>query len=67
MQKVRVILNGEDCTLEKPLLSDLLARLTLPRRFALAVNQEVVPKSLWHSVELKEGDEIEVVAAVGGG
>ncbi|MFJ5698224.1 sulfur carrier protein ThiS [Arthrobacter sp. NPDC093139] len=34
---------------------------------AVARNAEVVPRSLWHSTALSEGDEIELVTAVQGG
>jgi sulfur carrier protein len=34
---------------------------------AVARNSEVVPRSLWHSTALAEGDDIELVTAVQGG
>ncbi len=34
---------------------------------ALAVNDRVVPRSRWQSVELTDGDEIEIVRATAGG
>jgi sulfur carrier protein len=35
--------------------------------FAVALNYQVIPKSLYNSTVLKEGDKIEIVHAVGGG
>ena len=35
--------------------------------FAVALNFCVVPKSLYKSTHLKEGDKVEIVHAVGGG
>lgn len=46
----------------------LLARLALPpRRLAVAVNGEVLPRSEHPAQVLREGDEIEVIQAVAGG
>jgi len=46
----------------------LLARLGLPpRRLAVAVNGEVLPRSEHPAQFLREGDEIEVIQAVAGG
>jgi sulfur carrier protein len=46
----------------------LLARLALPpRRLAVAVNGEVLPRSEHPAQILREGDEIEVIQAVAGG
>ncbi len=36
-------------------------------RFAVAINREVIPRSEYESTLLKEGDEVEIVQAVGGG
>jgi sulfur carrier protein len=35
--------------------------------FAVAVNEEVVPKSKYESHKLSEGDRVEIVHLVGGG
>jgi sulfur carrier protein len=49
-------------------LADLVRTLGLEgRRIALEHNGVVVPKSLHASVELREGDRLEIVHAVGGG
>jgi sulfur carrier protein len=46
----------------------LLARLSFPpRRLAVAVNGEVLPRSEHPAQILREGDEIEVIQAVAGG
>lgn len=37
------------------------------RGVAVAVQGEVVPRGRWESTELREGDRVEVVAAIGGG
>jgi sulfur carrier protein len=49
-------------------LSDLIRMLGLsPKGVAVAVNETVVPRSLWDSAMLRAGDTIEVIRAVQGG
>lgn len=38
-----------------------------PRGVAVAVDREVVPRSLWDQVVVREGTDVEVVAAAAGG
>ncbi len=38
-----------------------------PKQVAVAINGEVVPRSGWSGVSIKDGDVVEVVRAVGGG
>ena len=48
--------------------SDLVKELDIQApHFAMALNQQVVPKSKYYSTIIKENDEIEIVHAVGGG
>ena len=37
------------------------------KRVAVEVNQELVTKSQWPSVQLRDGDKVEIVSFVGGG
>ena len=48
-------------------LLDSLKVLDETRGIAVAVNDEVVPRSLWESTRLAAGDRIEVIHAVQGG
>ena len=49
-------------------LSDLVKELDIKApNFAMALNQQVVPKSKYYSTVIKENDQIEIVHAVGGG
>ena len=61
--------NGEVREATAPLnVRALLDRLELTeRRVAVAVNDEVVPRSRFESVEIRDGDRVEVIQAVGGG
>lgn len=53
----------EGCT-----VSGLVESLDLgERRFAVAVNRDVVPRSSYPSRRLEAGDRIEILEAVGGG
>lgn len=46
----------------------LLERLDLVRRrVAVAINAEVVPRSRFDEVWIRDGDAVEVIQAVGGG
>lgn len=64
-----IFVNGEarrvaaGCT-----VSELLAQLDLGgKRVAVAVNRDVVPRSHHASVDLRPGDRVEILEAVGGG
>ena len=47
---------------------ELIERLELAgKRIALEVNGEVLPRSLHAAHQLKPGDEVEIIHAVGGG
>lgn len=66
---MKITVNGKEqtCT-ENALVSDLLVQLELVgRRVAVERNGEIVPRSLHGSVALSDGDQIEIVVAVGGG
>lgn len=64
-----ILVNGEPrqvadgCTLAALLVEIGMAE----RRVAVAVNREVVPRSGFATRELREGDRIEILEAVGGG
>lgn len=62
-------LNGEPTEIEGELtVGALLTRLDLRRRrVAVAVNQEVIPRSRFDEVPVRDGDRVEVIQAVGGG
>jgi thiamine biosynthesis protein ThiS len=66
---MQILLNGEtreiapDATLEM-----LIAELDLgEKRFAVEINEELVPRSTFAEHALAEGDRIEIVTAIGGG
>jgi thiamine biosynthesis protein ThiS len=64
-----ILLNGEPYTLGGDArIGALIERLKLKRgRVAVEVNQAVIPKADWDSVEIHPGDKVEIVNFVGGG
>ena len=66
---IRVTVNGKAHRFEQPLdVSALLSSLDLlGKKVAVERNGEIVPKSAHASTLLADGDQLEVVVAVGGG
>ena len=67
--KIRV--NGKEKTVNPNLnVHDLLIALELDpvqAGIAVAVDREVIPKTEWQAVELRENSEVEIIRAVQGG
>ena len=67
-QRLQIVLNGSSLTLKSSSLSDLVGSLNLTNaRFAVEVNQEIIPKSAIADYTLTNNDVVEIVIAVGGG
>jgi len=66
---MRVILNGEEREIPDGLtIAGLIEHLGIrPERVAVEWNREVVPRTRWAAVEIREGDRLEIVHLVGGG
>jgi len=66
---IRVVINGQEQALERPLtVAEFVRSLPVNQRWvAVARNGEVVPRHRWPEVLIQEGDVIEVVRMVGGG
>ena len=65
---MEVILNGESYALEQACNIDkLVDTLQLEGKFAIEVNQTIVPRSEFTNTQLQAGDKIEIVQAIGGG
>lgn len=64
-----VTLNGEPRSFDgPPHLQALVASLGLdPRKVAVERNLEIVPRSLYGSTPIADGDRIEIVHFIGGG
>jgi thiamine biosynthesis protein ThiS len=66
---VIIQVNGELREVDEALsLSNLIDQLELsPQRVAIELNKEVVRRSNWNSIVLRENDRVEIVHFVGGG
>jgi sulfur carrier protein ThiS len=58
-------INGEHRQIEAPL--KLEALIEGGGRVAVEVNGDIVPRSRWSAVILRDGDRVEIVRAIGGG
>ena len=67
--RMRIQLNGEPYELpDGTTVEALLTRLELVgRRIAVELNLDIVPRSQHAETALREGDQVEVVHAIGGG
>lgn len=66
---MRIVLNGDTLELrDESSLADLVEQLGLgDKRIAAEVNMEIVPRSQHAALRLQDGDQIEIVHAIGGG
>lgn len=66
---MKLMVNGEEHNFPSNLsLRELFDHLGLKDlRFAVAVNQQIIPRSEVNDFQMNEGDAIEIVHAVGGG
>lgn len=66
---MQIYLNGDERQFSDELtMSELVRQLDLGnRRFAIEVNEELVPRSSFDEYRLQPGDWVEIVQAIGGG
>jgi len=63
-----VIVNGKICSLPEPqTLNELLRFLSPVVPFAVALNEEVIPRTAYGECHLSPGDRIEIVHPAAGG
>jgi sulfur carrier protein len=70
IQLIQITINGKAREFEPTIstLADLVEKLGLTgKRLAIERNGEIVPKSTFATVQLQQGDRLEIVGAVGGG
>ena len=69
MSAMQIRLNGEVLETAAALtVQGLVAQQQLTgQRVAVELNGDVVPRSRWGEVSLKDGDQVELVRAIGGG
>lgn len=65
---ISIILNGESQHTTYLTLLELIESLQLEgKRFAVEVNQQIIPKSRLAETYIQANDHIEIIQAVGGG
>jgi sulfur carrier protein len=66
---MKLTINGEKREiLKSQTLEELVRELNIQApNFAMALNQQVIPKSKYTTTPIQENDEVEIVHAVGGG
>ena len=66
---INIKVNGRETTLPRgALVAALVAAMQLEgKRFAIERNGEIVPKSAVGETAIEDGDQFEIVVAVGGG
>lgn len=66
---MKIRLNGQERQLERiDSVADLIRSLELaPEQVAVELNSQLIARSKHASVQLSEGDEVEIVTMVGGG
>jgi sulfur carrier protein len=65
---VNITINGEAASIEALSVQDYLITLAIdPRRVAVELNRDILPKAQYESTMLQEGDVLEIVHFVGGG
>jgi len=65
-----ITVNGRPCALPPQAVSELLGALGHDRArtgIAVAINDEVVPRSQWDTRRVRPGDRVEIVGAEQGG
>ena len=71
-EALALVLNGEQRTISRcgnvTSLEELLASLCVRREMvAIALNEDIVPRSQWNKTLVQSGDRVEIVHFVGGG
>ncbi|MDY7026331.1 MAG: sulfur carrier protein ThiS [Pseudomonadota bacterium] len=65
---IEIILNGKTQQTSASTVSELADSLGLTnKRFAVEINQQVIPKAQHQQTQLNNLDKVEIVQAIGGG
>lgn len=69
MHDMKIQLNGESYQADQELtISELIAQLSMDgKRFAVEVNEQIIPRGKHSEHQLQEHDAVEIVVAIGGG
>ena len=65
---MKVLLNGSSYSLKDNCsLDSLIKNLELDGKYAVEINQNIIPRSQYRTKKISNGDKIEIVQAIGGG
>ncbi len=65
---MEVLLNGDPHSVaQNSTIENLIDNLKLEGKFAIEINQNIIPRSEFTGTQLHAGDKIEIVQAIGGG
>ena len=65
---MNLLVNGETTSLANvATVSDLIAALEIEDNVAVEINREIVSRSTFDHRQLADGDQVEIVTAIGGG
>ncbi len=66
---MEVTINQQQLTVHSNTVDSVLSAygLTNTKGIALAINEKVIPKTLWPSTPIQQGDEITIISAAQGG
>ena len=65
---MKVLLNGSSYSLKDNCsLASLIKNLELDGKYAVEINQNIIPRSQYRTKKISNGDKIEIVQAIGGG
>ena len=66
---MNIILNNESDEVHDGItIKELLDDKKIKTKYiAIEINKKIIPKSSYYKYELKEGDKIEIITAIGGG
>lgn len=65
---MNITTNGEAVSIDPLTVTEYLASLGIdPRRVAVELNLDILPKAQYETTRLKDGDVLEIVQFVGGG
>ncbi len=63
-----VKINGNQTDYDGKNISEILSILNYdPKRVAVEINEEILPKAKYEDTVIKDGDTVEIVSFVGGG
>ena len=65
---MKVLLNGSSYSVENNCSVDsLIKNLDLNGKYAIEINQNIIPRGQYRTKKISNGDKIEIVQAIGGG